>query len=239
MRTVMVGFSSKSWKNHGVEWEKMILHRTLICGMALLFLGACDGKWGRDEVPFQPYSNALTALFSDTGDLSGRILFPSEYSQHSIRFFLGKFTFVTNPDGRFRISRIPAGILRFTVNMHGYEPIQQAVTISGGSMTRLKQMALIQARGLVFGRLINQSGSIAEGIRVQLAPLGGVSLSDNHGVFRFDGVKAGNHLLRIDDSRFSPKVKRFVMEANQHLNLGVITVIRLPGSDRRTAKLDP
>lgn len=206
--------------------------------MALLFLGACGGKWGGDEVPFQPYSNALTALFSATGGLSGRVLFPSEYSQHSIRFSLGHLTFVTHPDGRFRISRIPAGTLRFTVNMQGYEPIQQTVTISSGSMTRLKQMALVLARGLVFGRLIHQSGTIAEGIRVQLAPLGGVGLSDNLGVFRFDGVKAGRHFLMIDDSRFSPKVKRFVLEANERLNLGVITVIHLPGFNRRTAKLD-
>lgn len=217
----------------------MTLRRTLICCMALLFLGACGGKWGGDDVPFQPYTNALTAFFSDTGNLSGRVLFPSEFSQHSIRFSLGEFTFVTHPDGRFRISRIPTGTHRFIVNMQGYEPIRQTVTISRGNTTRLEQMAMVQARGLVFGRLINQSGNIAAGIRVQLDPLGGVGLSDHRGVFRFDGVKAGHHLLKIDDSRFTPKVKRFVMEANEHRNLGVITVIRLPGSSRRTAKLDP
>lgn len=217
----------------------MIIRRTLICGMALLFLGSCGGKWGVDEVPSQPYTNALTALFSDTGGLSGRVLFPSEFSQHSIRFSLGNFTFVTHSDGRFRVSRIPAGALRFTVNMQGYEPIVRTVTISGGSMTRLKEISLLQTRGLVFGRLITQSGDIAGGIRLQLTPLGGVGLSDNQGVFRFDGVKAGRHLLKIDDARFSPKVKSFVMEANERLNLGLITVFRLPGANQRTAKLAP
>ena len=216
----------------------MTLRRTLICFLALLLLGACGGKWGRDEVPFQPYTNALTAFFSDTGDLSGKVLFPSDFSQHSIRFSLGQFTFVTHPDGRFRISRIPTGAHRFRVNMQGYEPILQTVTISKGSTTRLNQMALVQARGLVFGRLINQSGNIAAGIRLQLVPLGGSGLSDRQGVFRFDGVKAGNHLLKIDDSRYSPRVKRFVMEANERRDLGVITVFRLPGTSRRTAKLD-
>ena len=217
----------------------MTFRRTLFGCLALLFLGACGGKWGGDEVPFQPYTNALTALFADTGDLSGKVLFPSEFSQHSIRFSLGEFTFVTHPDGRFRISRIPTGAYRFIVNMHGYEPIHQTVEISRGNTTRLNPMALVQARGLVFGRLINQSGNIAAGIRLQLAPFGGVGQSDQRGVFRFDGVKAGIHLLKIDDARFSPQEKRFVTKANERRNLGVITVFRLPGSSRRTAKLDP
>lgn len=217
---------------------KITIGSIIIGSLILVGMASCGGGRGVDEIQSQAYTNGLTALFSDTGKLTGRVVFPSEYSQHSIRFSLGPLTFVTHPDGRFLVARIPTGTHRFIVLMQGYEPIHRTVTIAEGKTTQLQQMALKQARGLVFGRLVNQYGQQAGGIRVQLDPLGGVNLSDPQGFFRFDGVEAGNHLLRINDSRFSPNVKHFVMEANQRLNLGVITVVRLPGSGGKTAKLD-
>lgn len=215
------------------------MFRSIILSLSsILILGACNVMWGGGEIPYQPYTNILSSLGSDTGNLSSRILFPSEYTQRSIRFSVNGITFVTHPDGRFRISRLPVGNNRLSIKIKGYEPVERNVLISDGEMAVLKDVALSPARGMVLGQLVNNKGVKAHGIQVQLDSNGGVGVSDRNGIFRFMGVPSGEHLLLINDPRFSPSTRKFALLVNEHRNLGTIMVQRVGRSYQKTAQLD-
>ena len=121
--------------------------------------------------------------------------------------------------------------------MKGYEPVRRTLTVSGGQPVRLKPVRLVQARGLVLGRLINQKGLSAKGLTVNLEPEGGVTVTDKDGIFQFLGVSAGEHLLRLRDSRYFAGNKHFALNPNEKRNLGNITVYRQYRTNQPTAKL--
>ena len=210
----------------------------ILASVCVIALASCGSGGGQGDIPTQPFTNALTAIHTETGELTGRILFPSEYAQHSIRFSLGAVTFVTHPDGRFHITRVPAGKHRLQVRMKGYEPVRRTLTISGGGQMRLNPVRLVQARGWVLGRLVNQKGRSARGLTVNLDPEGGVTVTDNDGIFQFLGVSAGEHVFRVRDSRYFAGNKRFALIPNEKKNLGNIMVYRLIRTNQPTARLE-
>ncbi len=210
-------------------------------GLFGLGLTACTPSEDGPEIPAQPYINALTAMGTPTGELTGQILFSSEYAQHSIRFSLDHVTFVTHPDGRFHIARIPAGQHLLKARIKGYEPVSLPVAVPAGGRLVLEPLALVQARGLVLGRLVREKGLSAKGLKVRLDPNDGVEITDSEGIFQFLGVSAGEHVLRVRDHRYFAGNTRFRLKANERRNLGNIRVYlqtRLgTHTDRRTARL--
>lgn len=217
------------------------------CGMGmnkvllLLFLLASLGVTGcwqgadRGDVPAQSYQNALSAMGTESGDLFGQILFPSEFAQHSIRFSLDNLTFVTQPDGRFLVQRIPVGTHTFQVQIKGYESVFRPLEVSLNSQEKMKVFRLKEARGLVTGRLVKERGSSAEGIEVHLEPDGGVMLTNGEGAFSFIGIRAGKHVLKIRDPLYFTGNKHFNLTSNEKRNLGTIEVFRQSRLNGKTA----
>lgn len=209
----------------------------LIASICLLPLAGCDSSPHRGDIPAQPFANALVALQGGSGDLRGRILFPSEFAQHSIRFSLGGVTFVTHPDGRFHVTRIPAGDHLLRVRIKGYEPVARPVRIAEGGNLQLHAISMVQARGRVLGRLVNRKGGSVSGVEVHLHPEGGVTVTDKEGIFQFLGVSAGDHTLRVKDKNYFAGNQHFSVKANHRRNLGNITVYRQSRSNAPTARL--
>ncbi len=205
----------------------------------LLGLTGCYGDSEGDAITAQPYSNVLSALREDTGEVSGRIVFPSEFSQHSIRFSLGGIAFVTHPDGRFRITRVPAGEHILQVHIKGYQPLRQRVGVRAGTAQTLPAFSLAPARGVVRGKLVTPKGVNAGGVQVQLDPNGGVNVTDALGHFQFVGVSAGHYDLRINDTRFAGAMHRVTLRENERHNLGIITVFEKSHPAEPTAQLYP
>lgn len=209
----------------------------LLIAVCVFALAACDTGGDSGDIPAQSYVNGLTAVISDTGDLRGQILFPSEYAQHSIRFALDEVTFVTHPDGRFRVSHVPAGDHWLHVHIKGYEPVRRAVVVAKGDALVLPPLRLVEARGKVLGRLVSDQGRSAEGVEVRLVPDDGVAVSDGDGIFQFLGVGAGDHTLVVKDPRFFAGNQHFSLTANERRNLGNIRVYRQTRGEPRTARL--
>ncbi len=202
-----------------------------------LAVSGCDLGGSGGDVPAQSYVNGLTAVVSRTGNLRGQIVFPSEYTQHSIRFTVDEVTFVTHPDGRFRISHIPAGEHWLDVRIKGYEPVRVPVTVSDGQTLALEALRLKEARGKVIGRLVQDKGSSAGGVELHLVPEDGVATTDGDGIFQFLGVSAGDHTLMVKDPRFFAGNQHFKLASNERRNLGNIRVYRQTRGDPRTASL--
>ena len=207
----------------------------LLCCLAALGLAGCNQSGDRADVPAQAFANALTAIGVDTGRLTGQILYPSEFTQHSTRFSIDGLTFVTHPDGRFLVKRIPAGAHTLRVRIKGYDPVERPIRIAGGEETALPQLRLKQARGLVLGRMVKEGGASAPGIHVHLEPDSGVTVTDQEGIFQFLGVSSGEHTLMVKDPRYFVGNKRFHLSNNEKRNLGIIQVYRQIRADGRTA----
>jgi len=212
--------------------SKICFLAAFICALAV---SGCDLGGSGGDVPAQSYVNGLTAVVSRTGNLRGQILFPSEYAQHSIRFTVDEVTFVTHPDGRFRISNIPSGEHRLDVRIKGYEPVRIAVAVGDGQTLALDALRLKEARGKVIGRLVQDKGTSAEGVELQLVPEDGVATTDGDGIFQFLGVSAGEHTLRVKDPRYFAGNQHFKLSSNERRNLGNIRVYRQTRGDPRTA----
>jgi len=188
-----------------------------------------------DSIPAQFYSAHLAERDVKTGSVSGIVSFPSEYSQRSTTFELSGKTFVTTPDGRFTVERIPPGKYLFSVNVRGYDPYQTTISIVAGRNKGLKGITLRMARSKVAGRLVHPDGTSAQGITVMLSPNGGTAITDKDGVFQFMGVPTGNHTLQISDSRYMATSRMIVtVKPAKHLNLGVISVIRRASREEPT-----
>jgi Carboxypeptidase regulatory-like domain len=205
--------------------------------LAVAVIVGCDLGVGSGDVPAQTYVNGLTAVVSATGEVRGQILFPSEYAQHSIRFALDQVTFVTHPDGRFRITNVPTGEHRLVVRVKGYEPVATPLRVANGKQLALDPLRLVEARGRVLGRLVQDKGSSAEGVEVRLAPEDGVAYTDSDGIFQFLGVTAGEHTLMVKDSRYFAGNQHFTLSNNERRNLGNIRVYLQTRGDPRTARL--
>ncbi len=220
-----------------VTMKKLGLILAVLCALGLTV--ACNASDEQDttDVAPQPYLDAVSGLLRDTGALHGQILFPSEYAQHSIRFALGDVTFVTHPDGRFRMHRIPAGEHTLSVRIKGYEPVQRPVRIRDSKVHRLGDLRLVEARGRVLGRLVGEGGRSAVGVELHLTPDDGVAVTDGDGIFQFLGVSAGDHVLKVTDTRFFAGNQRFRIVPNEQRNLGNIRVYPQTRAGTRTARL--
>ncbi|MEE8554657.1 MAG: hypothetical protein V3T00_02265, partial [bacterium] len=128
---------------------------TLLSVMAVLVaIAACERVIGMEDVPSQSYNTLLDALGEDWGSLRGQIFFPSEYTQRSVAFRVDDRQFVTHPDGRFHIIRIPSGAHRFAVSVKGFEPVDNEIAVATDEENRLSDVRLALARGQVIGRLV-------------------------------------------------------------------------------------
>ena len=74
-----------------------------------LLLAGCGDLPDEYRLPTQEFAKILELDGRDSGTLFGRILFPSAYTQRSVRFSLSDRTFVSQPDGRFSAWRCLLG----------------------------------------------------------------------------------------------------------------------------------
>ncbi|MDH4121045.1 MAG: carboxypeptidase regulatory-like domain-containing protein [Deltaproteobacteria bacterium] len=194
-----------------------------ILGAGLTFSGVA---WaGEDVVPPQKFASLVDTYGKPQGRISGRILFPSEYSQRSVTFSFSGRSFVTLPDGRFVIERIPLGQHVLVVRTLGYDPVEMHVKVNSASPLALKDIRIKMARGQVSGRLVTPDGSSAANISLKLTEHGGATTTSSDGLFTFMGVPAGSHTLLVEDPRFqTPGDIQVEMAPNSRRNLGVIQV---------------
>lgn len=214
-------------------WGKILLG---LVAIPALFSG-CEPGSGTEEVPAQAFATLPEVIGHETGSLAGLVLFPSEYTQRSVSIRLDANTFVTHPDGRFQITRIPAGKHRLSVQVPGFQPMVQDVTVAVDETATVKPFRLALARGVVLGRLVFLDGGSAAELAVKLAPAGGQTRSDHDGIFQFVGVSAGRHELLIDDARYYTKSVALELGPNEKRNLGIVNVFRRAGVEK--ASLSP
>lgn len=194
--------------------------------LALVATLGCSGGTETPDVPPQDYYTRLTALGQATGGVVGRILFPSEYNQRSTIFHVDDVSFVTYPDGRFWIRRVPAGTHKLHVAIKGFEPLTVPIEVAADANRPLEPIRLTAAKGRVLGRLVNDHGESAVGVEVALAPTGGVAVTDEDGIFQFIGVPGGKHTLKLADPTLFASNKHFSIDSNEKRNLGLIKVYR-------------
>ena len=209
-----------------------------LCGVAVAAaLSSCDSARGTEEVPAQDYASLLQVLGHETGSLTGQIRFPSEYNQRSVTVQLGGSSFVTHLDGRFRITRIPAGKHRLSVRVKGFEPFEQELKVIPDQNLALKPVPLALARGQVLGRMVFVDGQSAAKLPLRLDPMGGITQSDQDGIFKFVGVYSGEHALTIQDARFYTKALTIRLNSNESRNLGIVQVFRRAGAQNAAISL--
>ena len=199
--------------------------------LGLLFLTAfvfagCDPVKEEFRVPAQDYAGLLELNGETPGILYGRVLLPSAYTQRSIAFTLGDRGFYTQPDGRFRVNRIPPGEYPLKVAIRGYEPLQWQVTIPEDQAVGLGLLRLQISRGTVKGRLVKENDNSAFAVTVELSPLDDRRQTDQDGFFQFVGVGTGPHTLIISDPEFFTHDREIELQPNQTLNMGNILVFR-------------
>ena len=191
---------------------------------------ACERAVGVMEIPAQSYATVLDAIGEDWGTIEGQVLFPSEYSQRSVVLRIDDLPFVTQPDGRFRIVRVPIGPHRFEIAAIGFEPLNIGIQVGSDSPTQLNGVRLAVARGRVFGRLVHLDGESAGGISLRLDPAGASTETDDDGIFQFVGVPGGSHEMVINHPDYYTKALRFALPSGETHNLGVLNVFRRAGA---------
>ncbi|MDH4246484.1 MAG: hypothetical protein OEW39_01555 [Deltaproteobacteria bacterium] len=214
------------------NFVQTLLLLTLFAGLAL-GLASCQKEADPDLVSAQEYSASLTNLGVEKGELRGRILFPHEYTQRSAVFTLNGNTFVTLPDGRFRIKGVPAGEITLEIIEKGYDPLTLRVAVQPGTITTMTPQRLVMARGRVLGRMIDEKGRSAEGITVRLIPSGKRVVTDKDGIFQFMAVPEGRHILTLDDKVFFMANRRVDLNRDEARNMGNIEIFRQQTSQSR------
>ena len=197
----------------------------LLCGVSL-FLAACDEAAQEFRIPVQNYARVMELDGREPGRLHGTVVFPSAYAQRSVRFSLGERRFVTEPDGRFLIEKVPAGEYPLYIRVKSYEPIQRTVVVPAGQAAFAGRIILSMARGKVIGRLVAENGRSAAEVGVRLTPLGDLARTDDDGIFQFIGVQSGDHSLLIADPQYLTYNRKFTLNSGEHRNLGNIKVFR-------------
>jgi hypothetical protein len=177
-------------------------------------------------VQSQAYTSRLNVIGKPNGGVAGRIVFPSEFTQRSATFYVDQVKFASLPDGRFRVSTVPAGEHQVRVFAPGFEPTMVPVVVRDGTEAALQPIQLRIARGKVIGRLVDERGKSASGIAVHLNPHGGATLTDQDGIFQFLGVGPGEIMLGVDDPYFTPQPQRFMLSRDEQRNLGNVRVGR-------------
>ena len=194
--------------------------------LAILLLVGCDDLSSEYRLPTQEFAKVLELDGRLAGRLFGKIVFPSAYTQRSVRFSLSGRTFVSQPDGRFVVENIPVGEHKLFIQIKNYEPIVQAVMITEEGMEQLGPWRLKLARGKVIGRLVGENGKSAARVKIRLVPLDGWAQTDSDGIFQFIGVHSGKHILRIMDEQFFTYNRQFNLDKGEQRNLGNIKVFR-------------
>ena len=202
---------------------------------ASLLWAGCGPRKQSDNIPAQPYATVLESPGSEQGDILGRIRFPSEYNQRSVSFLLDGKTFVTQPDGRFRISRVPVGSHLMRVYVRGFQRVDRTFRVTTDQEMDLGPVQVDLARGRLLGRLTHPDGTSAGGVNIKLSPLSGVAATDKDGIFQFLGISSGAHTLIVDDPRYIRDAREVYLEVDQQLNLGNIQIFRRVVQENRTA----
>ena len=200
----------------------------LLVGLVWI-LSACDGVPDDYRLPPQEFAKVLELNGRDAGSMYGRVLFPSAYTQRSVRFSLGGRRFVTQPDGRFLIERIPAGAHTLNIQVKNYEPIVHQLAIAGDGAVEAGPWRLKMARGRVLGRLVGDDGKSAMDVAIRLSPLGDLTKTDGDGIFQFIGVNSGDHTLAVTDPQYFTYNRDFSLSIGEERNLGNIKVFRKAG----------
>ncbi|MBI3991794.1 MAG: carboxypeptidase regulatory-like domain-containing protein [Candidatus Lambdaproteobacteria bacterium] len=193
----------------------------------LALLGACGQRDEVAEVAPLKYAGFLENRGADTGDLFGKVRFPSAYTQRSATVTIDDNGFITNPDGRFLIRGIPAGEHALVIHIKGFERIARVIWIDPHTINQVGSIPLQFARGAVLGRMVDENGRSATTVTVHLTPYGGFAVTDNEGIFQFIGVNSGSHLLTVEDSNFSLSAREVTLKSGEQRNLGIITLRRL------------
>ena len=200
-------------------------------------LSGCERVSGMEEVPAQTFATLPEVLGRETGSLAGQVFFPSEYTQRSVSIRLDGNTFVTHPDGRFFVTRIPAGKHVLSVQVKGFEPIERKVEVLPDKTGAVGEVRLALARGTVLGRLVFLDGASAQQLPVRLEPMGGQTTTDSDGIFKFIGVSTGQHQLLIEDPRYYTKALTVKLKPSETRNLGIVNVFRRAGVEKAALSL--
>ncbi|MDH5751329.1 MAG: hypothetical protein OEZ59_02790 [Deltaproteobacteria bacterium] len=203
-----------------------VIHVTWLVISALLVLGGCDKGAGNEDIPAQNFGHSIDTLGKETGELTGRIQFPTEYSQRSAMFNIGEISFVTHPDGRFRLKGLPRGRHQLQVRINGYEKMEVSFDILPDEVTELANLNIQEAKGRVLGRLVDGNGKSASGLALRLSPSEKVVTTDNDGIFQFLGVGQGRHVITLQDPVFFTANRHLRLGGNETQNLGNIEVFR-------------
>jgi TonB-dependent receptor len=83
-------------------------------------------------------------------------------------------------------------------------------------------LAIAQAsKGVISGTVIDITGAVVRGARLQLAPLGATVVSDDQGAFRLPEVPSGSYKLTVSYLGFAPQTIDVVLGAGETVNLAV------------------
>jgi hypothetical protein len=232
------------WRHFNPPWTRWAARVAPALAVALalalaLAIGGCNRASGPSDLQAQHYTSRLNLLGKGAGGLVGQVVFPSEFSQRSVTFYLDNVQFSTHPDGRFWVSTIPVGIHDLRIAVAGFDSVSRPVKVEDGGIVTLTPMKLYPARGRVLGRLVDEAGASANGVAVYLKPSGGMAYSDHDGIFQFDGIGSGDLALEVENPFQLRREMRFRLNADELRNLGNIPVARnpTPGTGR-TAELD-
>jgi hypothetical protein len=212
--------------------------RPLIAALALATVLGCNRASEFTDIPAQAYTSRLNLLGKGGGTLTGRLVFPSEYTQRSVVFYVDDVKFTSQPDGRFHVASVPLGAHVVRVQMQGFEPVTAPVRVDDNQEARVGVLKLRMARGVVIGRLVDPQGRSASGVPVALKPHGGSTHTDQDGIFQFMGVGPGDLTLAVADPYFTERGMQFRLSQDERRNLGNIPVGRATASvSSRTAEL--
>ena len=189
----------------------------------MLFSIGCS-KNDAFDIPAQNFKAGFQTGVSETGRLTGTILFPSAYSQRTLSFTVDDRKFITQPDGRFLLEGLPVGQHRIVVVVKGYEPLVQSFTVGEDKITQLSSMKLSIARGRLLGRLVNEKGISAKDVAVRLEPQGGFVRTDSDGIFEFIGIHSGDYKLQVADTKFFTYDRAISLNSGEERDLGNIQV---------------
>ncbi|HEY1307084.1 MAG TPA: carboxypeptidase-like regulatory domain-containing protein [Vicinamibacterales bacterium] len=121
----------------------------------------------------------------------------------------------TNGDGRFELRDLPAGVYRLTVSRTGFitlqfgqrRPFEASTPITLAEGTNAEANIVLIRAGVIYGRVVDQSGDPLAGTRVQalrsrvvqgkrrLQSVGAADQTDDTGAFRIYGLPAGDYYV--------------------------------------------
>lgn len=99
-------------------------------------------------------------------------------------------------------------------------------------LTLLASVAFAQSgKGVITGTVTDASGAVLKGARIDLAPLGLSSVSDEQGMFTMLDVAAGHYTLHVSFVGFAPYSQEIDVIAGQTLNLPLHLAVSSKGEE--------